>query len=442
MIFDEVRWIRAYSRKLSPLLQKEVLNLYRPFKVPCFLQKPLKFIRRILKKIPVIVCLAAEDNKSFYTTALDIASQAGCKIKHNLPLIKSFSTTVSAGTLERLCMEPRVTRIWYDRPVHAVLDIAAPTVEAPPAWAENFTGKGVAVAVVDTGIYLHPDLTEPANRIIAFHDIINKRTTPYDDNGHGTHVAGDIASNGFQSGEIYRGPAPGASLVGIKVLDKYGAGSTSEVIAGLTWAVDNMEKYKIRILSMSLGNTATTSYRDDPLAVAVEEVWRKGIVVCAAAGNSGPAKETIDSPGIAPSVITVGAADDRNTLNLEDDAIAEFSSRGPTIDGFAKPDVVAPGVDIISLRSPGSLMDKSNKGSRINSWYTSMSGTSMATPVCAGVCALLLEANPHLTPDEVKKTITMTATSMNLDSNIQGAGLINAKKALDAVTAAVNSSNS
>ncbi len=437
MIFNEVRWIRAYSHKLSLLLQKETLKLYRPFKVPCFLQKPLKYIRRIFKKIPVIVCLerTEKNDQSFDAAAFDVAHQAGCKIKHSLPLVRGFSTAVTAGTLEKLCLESRVARIWYDRPVQAVLDIAAPTVKAPPVWDENFTGEGIAVAVVDTGIYPHQDLTEPANRIIAFHDIINQRTTSYDDNGHGTHVAGDIAANGFRSGGAYRGPAPGAGLVGIKVLDKYGSGSTSEVIAGLDWVVTSREKYRIRVVTLSLGSTATTSYRDDPLAMAVEKVWREGIVVCVAAGNSGPAGKTINSPGIAPSVITVGAADDRNTPGPSDDIVADFSSRGPTVDGLKKPDVVAPGVDIISLRSPGSQIDKSKKESRINSWYLSLSGTSMATPVCAGVCALVLEANPQLTPDQVKEIICGTAESMNLDPDIQGAGLINAAKAVRAVTA-------
>ncbi|MCL6561294.1 MAG: S8 family peptidase, partial [Firmicutes bacterium] len=277
----------------------------------------------------------------------------------------------------------------------------------------------------------HPDLTEPTNRIIAFQDIINNRTSPYDDNGHGTHVSGDIASNGLRSQGTYRGPAPDASLIGVKVLDKYGMGSTSEVIAGLTWAVENRDKYKIRILSMSLGSTASTSYRDDPLAMAVENVWQENIVVCVAAGNSGPGERTVNSPGIAPSVITVGALDDRITLPPAGNIIADFSSRGPTVDELTKPDVVAPGVNVVSLRSPGSMLDKKNKNSRINSWYISMSGTSMATPVCSGVCALLLEANPGLMPDNVKNIIMETASSLNLDPNTQGAGLVDAKRALE-----------
>ncbi len=322
-------------------------------------------------------------------------------------------------------------KIWYDRTVHTVLDTAAPTVQAPSVWAEGITGKDVAIAVLDTGIYPHPDLTMPKNRIIAFRDVINNRDSPYDDNGHGTHVAGDIASNGLQSQEMFRSPAPDANLIGIKVLDKYGSGSTSEVISGLTWAVENKEQYRIRILSMSLGSTASTSYRDDPLATAVEEVWQRGIVVCVAAGNSDPGEGTIDSPVIAPSAITVGASDDMGTVNLTDDKIADFSSRGPTFDGLLKPDVVAPGINIISLRSPGSLLDKKNKNTRFGSWYTSLSGTSMATPICSGVSALLLEANPVLAPENVKKFITITATNLHVDPNSQGAGLINAQKAID-----------
>jgi serine protease AprX len=311
--------------------------------------------------------------------------------------------------------------------------VASPTVQAPPLWNAGFTGKGIVVAVVDTGIYEHPDL---AGRIVAFKDLVNQQIRPYDDNGHGTHVAGDIASNGSQSNFLYRGPAPEAGLVGVKVLDKNGSGLLSTVIDGIQWCIDNRETTGIRVLNLSLGSPATESYTGDPLCQAVEKAWDSGIVVCAAAGNEGPEPRTISSPGIHPGIITVGAMNDMNTTSSGDDRVADFSSRGPTIDDLTKPDVLAPGVNIISLRAPGSTLDKQNKQSRVGTWYSSLSGTSMATPVCAGVVAQLLQANGSLTPDRVKARLVETALKLDdLDPNTQGAGVINAQKAASAAAA-------
>lgn len=282
----------------------------------------------------------------------------------------------------------------------------------------------------DTGIYNHPDLTD---RIIAFKDLVNQKAEPYDDNGHGTHVAGDIAASGEMSGYKYRAPTPEAGLVGVKVLNKIGSGSLSVVIEGIQWCIKNKEALGIRVINMSLGSDARQSYIDDPVCQIVEKAWKSGIVVCVAAGNSGPESGSIGSPAIHPEIITVGALDDMNTLNTEDDNVAEFSSRGPTNDGIVKPDVVAPGAKIISLRSPGSLLDKQNKDSRVDKWYTSLSGTSMATPICSGIVAQMLQQNSALTPNQVKARLMETATVLpNLDPNTQGAGVINIEKAVDA----------
>lgn len=427
MLFREVNWIRLYSHKFCPVLKKEALKWYRPVKfIPCFMQKPFKFIKQRWCKIPVIVQLKEARNGEFLFK--QITDLTGCRVKRELPLINSFSTRVNAKTLESLVQNDYVKRIWHDRDVKAVLDVASPTVQAPPLWDKGITGSGVVVAVLDTGIYEHPDLS---NRIKGFKDLVNQGTSPYDDNGHGTHVAGDIASSGSQSDFLYRGPAPEARLVGVKVLDKMGSGSLSTVIEGVQWCIDKKETLNIRVMNMSLGAPATESYIDDPLCQAVEKAWQAGIVVCVAAGNDGPQPKTISTPGIDPVVITVGALDDANTLNPGDDWVASFSSCGPTIDDLVKPDLLAPGTNIISLRSPGSMLDKKDRGSRVDSWYTSLSGTSMATPVCAGIVAQMLQANSSLTPDQVKANLKQTARTLNLDPNIQGAGVINVTKAVE-----------
>lgn len=356
-----------------------------------------------------------------------LCSKAG-KVKHNFSMISATAIRASSKGLEGIIDHPSVKRIYADREVHALLDVASPTVEAQQLWPEGVTGKGVTVAVIDTGIHDHTDLQ---GRIVAFKDFVNDRQKPYDDNGHGTHVAGDVASDGAASEERYRGPASEASLVGVKVLNKMGSGSLSTVIAGVDWCIQNKERYNIHVINLSLGSEATTSCEDDPVCKIVEKAWGKGIVVCAAAGNDGPEKGTISSPGIAPSIITVGAMDDKNTLDRSDDTIANFSSRGPTVEGLIKPDVVAPGVDIISLRSPNSFLSKQIGGSGP---YVSMSGTSMATPICAGIVALMLDKNPNLTPDEAKQILRQTAEDRGLEPNVQGQGYVHAKRAVDAAT--------
>lgn len=305
-----------------------------------------------------------------------------------------------------------VDRIFYDRIVTSFLDISSRQIGAVNVQEQyGYTGKGVTVAVIDTGIYPHADLTKPTNRIVAFKDFVNDREEPYDDNGHGTHCAGDVAGNAYRSDGKYIGPAPDASIVGVKVLDENGSGRLSTIIKGISWCMDHKEEYNIRIISLSLGATAYESYRDDPLAIATQKAWHNGIVVCAAAGNSGPNQMTIGTPAIDPFIITVGSTADQNTAPRTDDTIAEYSSRGPTIDALIKPDIYSPGTDIISLLAPGSTLEKQLPEQLVEEHYLQLSGTSMATPICAGVVALMLEANPNLSPNDVKSILKTTAES-------------------------------
>jgi len=369
--------------------------------------------------------------------------QLGGKIKQDLSLIKSFSAELTPQAIEELAKDGDVVRISYDAEVQASLDTATAAINAPAAWTAGFTGKGVTVAVVDTGIYPHPDLTQPTNRIVAFKDFVNKYSSPYDDNGHGTHVAGIIAGNGVKSNGQYKGVAPDANLVGVKVLDSTGGGRSSDVIAGIQWVVQNQTIYDIKVMNLSLGAGATESYTTDPLSQAAGAAWQAGIVVVTAAGNNGPSAGTINTPGINPNIITVGAVDDKGTVSTMDDVIASFSSRGPTIDDLTKPDLVAPGVNITSLASDTLYLPKKNSGSggktgkaaqaitqakpaqtTISTYYVTMSGTSMATPMVAGTAALLLEQNPTCTPDEVKMQLMSTAVNLGFAANEQGAGQV------------------
>lgn len=321
-----------------------------------------------------------------------------------------------------------VDRIFYDRDVSAFLNVASREIGAVDIQKDQgFTGKGVTVAVIDTGVYPHDDLTTPTDRVIAFKDFVNNQEEPYDDNGHGTHCAGDAAGNAYRSDGSYIGPAPEASVVGVKVLNQQGGGRLSTIIKGIEWCISHKESLNIRVISLSLGAEAVEPYRDDPLAQTAQEAWHAGIVVCAAAGNSGPKPKTISTPGIDPFIITVGATNDQNTLPRSDDGIARYSSQGPTVDALVKPDIYSPGTDIISLLAPDSALESQLPEQIVGDYYLQLSGTSMATPICAGVVAQMLEANPYLSPNDVK-SILQTAAQPTLDDQW---GYIDAKSAIN-----------
>lgn len=319
--------------------------------------------------------------------------------------------------------------------VHRI-DVIKEVLKTDEVWKMGITGKDITVAVIDTGIYPHPDVK---NRIIEFVDFVNNKNgveNAYDDNGHGTHCAGLVAGDGTKANGNYKGPAYQADLIGIKVLDKMGSGSLSNIVKAIYWCIQNKDKYNIRVLSMSLGANSVIKEKDDLLAKAVEDATKAGLVVVIAAGNSGPLSETVGTPGISKDAITVGAYDDKNTPFVDDDTPAFFTSKGPTpVDKSKKPDISSPGVEVVSLRSPGSTIDK-EPVIHYGDYYTLLSGTSMATPIVAGVTALILQANPNLTPQQVKEIIMETATPVKDASYYSvGKGLINpvaaVKKALE-----------
>ncbi len=269
-------------------------------------------------------------------------------------------------------------------------------------------GFGSTIAIIDTGIAPHYDLVKPYNRIIAFKDFINDRTLPYDDDGHGTHVAGIAAGNGYTVGNEYLfcGTAPMAQLVAVKALDETGSGTTSDILAAMQWVADHREEYNIKVVNLSLGIGVDSETPLDPLLIGSAALVSHGITVVTAAGNSGPEPCTVTSPGTSPFVITVGSCNDGGK-------IADFSSRGPTFSGLHKPDMVAPGVDIISLDA------STCKG------YFSQSGTSMSCPYVSGVVACMYAENPHLTPGQVKKLLTKMLTPLsNSPRDSQGRGAL------------------
>lgn len=336
----------------------------------------------------------------------DKLAKCGCVVKYELDIVNGFALDAGKETLAEIAECEHVMYITSDIEAKMCMDIARPTVGVSDT--EGLTGKGIGIAVIDTGIYPHEDIK---NNITGFIDYVNNKKKPYDDNGHGTHCAGIIASNGFASAGRYRGIAPGSDLIGLKVMDYKGEGNISNILAAMNWINNNAEAYHIKIASLSLGAGISSYAKYDPLILAAEKLWNNGITVVAAAGNDGPAYATINSPGAGKNVITVGCSDDKKTVDPSDDTIADFSSRGPSRYTKYKPDIVAPGVDIISLANNAN-------------GYVAMSGTSMSTPIISGCCALMLEKYPNLKPDEIKQKLIKNAYSLHQTRFSQGSGLV------------------
>jgi serine protease AprX len=315
----------------------------------------------------------------------------------------------------------------------------------PPdsAWQESIRltavpaahdGAGVTVAVLDTGVTRHPDL---GGRVVARADL-----TPdgdgFDRYGHGTHMAGVIAGDGSASGGRWSGAAPGASVLSVKVASFNGATDVSIVLAALEWIAAHHERYGIRVVNLSYGTDSSQNYLEDPLNHAVERLWEAGILVVVGAGNRGAGGSKIEKPGDDPYVLTVGAADTHDTAALGDDEVAPFSSIGPASDGVAKPDLVAPGVGIVSHRAPASAIDVLRPAARLEDHYFKGSGTSQAAAVTSGVAARLFDADPSLTPDEAKAALVGTASPALAGRPGAGAGLVNAAAAVAAVEAGIS----
>jgi serine protease AprX len=403
---------------------------------------------RLLGRSRVIV--RATDG-ALLPSVIQIVRQAGGRIGRSLPIVDGLVADVSNVFLPILAANPAVQHVSLDRAIAGAMERTGATVGAAAVRRElGYDGAGVGVAIVDSGVTpWHDDLSAASGsgqRVDRFVDFVGGRAMPYDDYGHGTHVAGIVAGRGVDSDGARSGIAPAAHVIALKVLDGSGRGRISDVIAALDYAVAHKDELNIRIINLSIATGVYESYDVDPLTLAAREAVRAGIVVVAAAGNNGrsPQGRTqyggITAPGNAPWVLTVGASSHMGTVERADDAIAAFSSRGPSaVDAAAKPDVVAPGVGIESLSDPDSRLYSTRSryllsGTIQTSYrpYLSLSGTSMAAPVVTGTVALMLQANPSLTPNAVKAIIQYTAqVYAGYDPLTQGAGFLNAKGAVE-----------
>jgi serine protease AprX len=356
----------------------------------------------------------------------------GAAIKSKLHTIRGVTMRVPVSMLANLAKDPNVAYITPDRPVSLTGNEDYTTAVEEDVAAAQFAldGTGVGVAIIDSGVADHGDLHNAtgSSRVVYSQSFVAGDTTTPDKFGHGTHVAGLIGSTGTNSGTAngylakYAGVAPNVNIINLRVLDQNGSGTDSQVIAAIQQAIALKSTYNIRVINMSLGRPVFESYTLDPVCQAVESAWQAGIVVVVAAGNRGRDNSmgthgfaTIGAPGNDPAVITVGATRTMYTATRVDDAIASYSSKGPTlVDHLVKPDLVAPGNRLVSLRDAGSTMDINHPLFEVaplvgTPKYFRLSGTSMATPLVSGAVALMLQQNPSLTPDQVKARLMKTA---------------------------------
>lgn len=362
----------------------------------------------------------------------------GGTILGDLPLVNGLVASLDHNGILALSNQSNVVYISKDRPLTPFFDNAAPAVNASAAWKSNFTGAGIGVALIDSGVNAHPDLYTtsllPVSRVVYNQSFVTGNSSAADQYGHGTHVAGLIAGDGIAStgpffSNTFKGIAPGAQIVNLRVLDANGSATDSQVIAAINQAITLKSRYNIRVINLSLGRGVFESYKLDPLCQAVEKAWKRGIVVVVAAGNNGrylptAGYATVTSPANDPYVLTVGAMKPMGTPERTDDLIASYSSKGPTpIDHVVKPDVVAPGNLLVSTETTNTALYNTETNNRVpysayvyggpsspSPLYFELSGTSMATGVVSGVVADLLQAHPLMTPDQVKSRLMKTAS--------------------------------
>ena len=359
----------------------------------------------------------------------------GGSLRRDLRVVRAGAFRVPAGVLATLAKDPNIAYISPDRPIRAASysnnpDFYDQAVFVQSAW-NQYDGSGIGIAVIDSGITNNGEF---GSRIVYSQNFVSGQTSTTDPYGHGTHVAGILAGNGANStgstfSKTFLGVANNAKLVNLRVLDQAGSGTDSAVIAAIQQAIQLKSTYNIRIINLSLGRGVFGSYAQDPLCQAVETAWKAGILVVVAAGNDGrnnaagtSGYSTINAPGNDPYVITVGAMKPMGTPDRADDLIASYSSKGPTLfDHVVKPDIVAPGNQVISTLSSTSATLFTSQNSVPTNYYSNigstaassayfkLNGTSMAAPIVSGAAALMLQKSPNLTPDQIKARLMKTA---------------------------------
>jgi serine protease AprX len=398
--------------------------------------------------VSVIVQKTAQDDR-----VKQAVIALGGRVTLDLNMINAFAAELTAQAATQLGNVDGVRWVSLDAPMVStdctadcltsdtnLKSVYAKAINANKVWlgTPKRQGTGIGVAVVDAGINWQTDLYTKygQNRVVAnvrFNTDYNQTT--FDNFGHGSHIAGIVAGNGTVSNGKYVGVAPNANIINVKVSNDDGSATTATVVAGLQWVLENRTRYNIRVVNLSLDSTVSESYNTNPLNAAVEILWFNGIVVVVSAGNNGSG--AIYPPANDPFVITVGSADDNGTPALTDDVVSSFSAYGTMPDGSTKPDLVAPGRNIISLiGNVNGVIPTQHPANQVDNTYFRMSGTSMSAPMVAGAAALLLEDEPSLNPDQVKYRLMATANKSGwaYDATKAGAGYLDVYAALNGIT--------
>lgn len=425
------------------------------------MQNPDELVNLIIRKVN-------EDGR-----AERLVDQLGGEVTSRLDIINAFTAELPAGAVAQLAahdcvqhvsLDARVQRSALATPIEfnaLEQDLTNPkntyldTLGVRSLWDQGIKGQGVTVAVIDSGIASIPefnvDPTLPeglqVTRILT-RQAFNSDLKSGDNSGHGTHIAGILAGNGAKSAGVYAGIAPLTNLISLNVNNSEGMAYESDTVAAMQWVLENKDEYNIRVVNLSVNSDSIESYNNSPLDAAAEILWFNGIVVVVSAGNHDSSGEGIlFPPANDPFVITVGASDENGTPDPADDFLASFSASGITSDGFSKPDIVAPGKDIISALAPNSAWDKLYPERVVDGKYFRLSGTSMSTPMVAGAAALLLQSEPDLTPDQVKRrlvdsarllvetndrVVTSTTPYLDIYAAVTGTGLESANTGIQA----------
>lgn len=421
---------------------QEIANVH-PYLIQIAAENPHQMVSVIVQK------------SGFDADLATLIEDFGGEVTNELSIINSYAATISAESVIKLAASPKVRWVSLDAPVAeaSCIDCVSSAnlvnnyvkaVQADDVWnmptAIPIQGQGIGVAVLDSGVNYQTDLYTlmGRNRVVASvstQDGYNQST--FDGYSHGSNVAGIVGGNGRTSNGKYIGIAPLVDIINVKVCDdlKYGECTTQAVVNGLQWVLEHKDQYNIRVVNLSLNTAVPESYHTSPIDGAIEILWFNGIVVVVSAGNKGTAG--LYAPANDPFVIVVGATDDKGSADISDDKIAGFSSYGTTLEGFSKPDLVAPGTNVVSLLgNMGMGLPAEHPQNVVDGSYFKMSGTSVAAPVVSGAVALLLQDEPNLTPDQVKYRLMETA-----NKNWQGYSQEKAGAGYLDVFAAINGSS-
>jgi serine protease AprX len=414
-----------------------------------------------LKAQPILAQIAAADPDQWVSVIVQKVagtsgvekqvSRLGGTVTKDLSIINAFSAELSAGAVAQLVQFPDVRWVSLDAPMQStacsqcvdtkkLANAYIRAIKADQVWNNSpyRQGTGIGVAVLDSGVNPNGDLytNMGVNRQVAdvrFNSDYNQN--PSDGYGHGTHVASIVGGDGSESGGKYIGVAPLVNIVNVKVSNDDGSAMMTDVVAGLQWVLENKDAYNIRVVNLSLNSSVAESYHTSPLDAAVEILWFNKIVVVVSAGNYG--QSALYPPANDPFVITVGAVDDKGTAGISDDVMASFSAYGTTSDGVKKPDVVAPGKNIIArLVNQNMGLANEHPANKVGDQYFRMSGTSMSAPMVSAAVALLLQDEPNLTPDQVKYRLMATANKSwaGYNATKSGAGYLDVYAAVRGTT--------